>query len=551
MSKKFLYPQDTGYEKEAEAFETSDFIDSSTGAADAGKPVKLDGDGNIDASMINDSDVSHDSTDGAAASTVHTAFSMLDGSRDYTAIVGYDSHKSFASDTDIVDKKYVDDEIAAAVTGSAAWKEVCLHDDQFQDGSANSDGILPAGAIYFSAQPSVGDTVIVSFDGGTTTRIYTFVANQGAESAATDVSIETSAITAMQRLVTRMNADASRISDAVFEADALDSINADGVVVLLLKDGSDIPTAADQSGVYGSWTTQASFQVVDFEDNKYESSTGANAPTSFDANFGFGRRSSALASNEAHPIRSNNKLAVWNDDQDTWTKISAPGAYTASLGVEIVSENIQANLKASGGIKLDGNEMEIEPNDFAGEGLKDDGTDNMAIDWSTSYDDSKAVKASDLNSTDNGKGASIIGIEDTGGYTSETDVEGALQEIYSLMDTGGVEYTVGAGGCSKGDLLYISANDTVLPYSTITVAQKCIGIADADRTVGQTVRALSNDTVLTGILTTATAGTIYFWNGSGWQTTIPATSGAYIYIGGVAKNATDAHVEVSFYKQNS
>jgi hypothetical protein len=42
----------------------SSFLAASAGAGDAGKPVELDADGNIDATMINDADVSHNSTSG-------------------------------------------------------------------------------------------------------------------------------------------------------------------------------------------------------------------------------------------------------------------------------------------------------------------------------------------------------------------------------------------------------------------------------------------------------------------------------------------------------
>jgi hypothetical protein len=41
----------------------------------------------------------------------HTQYILVDGSRDFTGIVGYDSHPTFTDDTDIVDKKYVDDQI--------------------------------------------------------------------------------------------------------------------------------------------------------------------------------------------------------------------------------------------------------------------------------------------------------------------------------------------------------------------------------------------------------------------------------------------------------
>lgn len=41
-------------------------------------------------------------------------YSKSDGSADYTNIVGYSSHPAFIADTDIIDKKYVDDAISAA-----------------------------------------------------------------------------------------------------------------------------------------------------------------------------------------------------------------------------------------------------------------------------------------------------------------------------------------------------------------------------------------------------------------------------------------------------
>ena len=46
----------------------------------------------------------------------HTQYSLTSGQRDFLGVVSYNSHKVFASDTDIVDKKYIDDEIANLTT---------------------------------------------------------------------------------------------------------------------------------------------------------------------------------------------------------------------------------------------------------------------------------------------------------------------------------------------------------------------------------------------------------------------------------------------------
>jgi hypothetical protein len=299
-------------------------------------------------------------------------------------------------------------------------------------------------------------------------------------------------------------------------------------------------------------------------------------------------------------------------------------AYTASLGVELVGNDFRADLLASGGLKLTGNEIGVEPADFAGAGLIDDGADNMAIDWSTAFNDAKAVKAEDLNSIATGEGASIIGIEDAsayytgasveaaldeleaqiGGATSSTfnftennvladddaiyaalekldlkhgdysstapgegasligiedaagnftatTVEGALTELYSVSASTGVTYTVGAGGVSKGDLCYISAADTILPYSTLTNSHRGIGLALTTEAAAASVTVMSNDTILTGILVGATAGTPYYWNGTVLSSTIPSGAGAYVWQAGVAKNATDLHVEVRPVKKNA
>lgn len=46
----------------------------------------------------------------------HTQYILSDGTRDFSGIVGYNNNKTFTSDTDIVSKKYVDDELAGFTT---------------------------------------------------------------------------------------------------------------------------------------------------------------------------------------------------------------------------------------------------------------------------------------------------------------------------------------------------------------------------------------------------------------------------------------------------
>ena len=251
-------------------------------------------------------------------------------------------------------------------------------------------------------------------------------------------------------------------------------------------------------------------------------------------------------------VESTNHVFIFDNDvfaSGAWN-IWGIGIYTEGNGIDISGNSIAASLAASGGLKFSSGQITIEPNDFAGSGLVDDGSDNLAIDWSTTFDDTRAVKALDLASNSNGKGAAIIGIEDSAGYFAALNVENALKELYESVVSAGVTYTAGSTGVTKGDLVCISSGNLVLPLS-ISTPKYALGIALSDAATTETVRVLANDTVITGILSGATPGDRYYWNGTAWQTNIPTTSGTYVWAGGVAKNATDLHVEVNFVKRNA
>jgi hypothetical protein len=158
-----------------------------------------------------------------------------------------------------------------------------------------------------------------------------------------------------------------------------------------------------------------------------------------------------------------------------------------------------------------------------------------------------AIPMSFLASTASGEGASKIGIQDAAGYFTSNNVEGALAELFN--NAGGPSYTAGVN-LTKGDLVYVSANNTVSKTGLTTNAWS-IGLALSTATATNPVVVTSNDQVLTGVLTGATAGTTYFWNGTTHSATIPSGSGQYVWKTGVAKNATDLHVEVEFIAKNS
>ena len=417
-------------------YQESEFLNVSAGAEDAGKPVVLDAAGHIDATMINDGDVAHDSTGSAAASTVHTAFPLLAGGRSFTAIQRYDATKTYTNDYEIVDKKYVDDLVASAVT-LGEWQNSVLN--------IQTDNTLDPGE-----SPTTGDRYVL-----------TDVANLHAN--------------------------------------------------------------------FGSISGVADDDIVNFNGSAF---VVAYTPTV-----------GARVGNDAQTDR------LYFFSGSAWSAVYFEST-TASLGCKKSGFDIQADLLASGGLKLSTNSLCVEPNDFAGEGLVDDGSDNLAIDWSSAYNDSKAIKASDLYSTASGKGASIIGIYDTAGLYDAANVEAALAEVMNVAKEGsGITYTADGSGVTKGDLVYISANNVVSVLSDLTVDSNCVGLALSTAGAAADVKVARLDTLMLGVLTTATFGTVYYWDGSAISSTIPSATNSNIWMVGTAKNATDLSVEVKHLRK--
>jgi hypothetical protein len=230
--------------------------------------------------------------------------------------------------------------------------------------------------------------------------------------------------------------------------------------------------------------------------------------------------------------------ATLGTDPIVWTQFSKKGVLTASFGIEIVTNDIRLDLLGgsggTGGLSITGNEVGI----------------NFSV--SPFNQANRPIAADKLASTSSGEGASIIGIQDAGTYYTSTDVEGALQEIgadlVALAPTA-FSMTSGGSGVTKGDLLYMSGNNTVDPMP-INALHRPIGVATA--TVGaSTLVGVIDHGLLTGIGAGA-FGSQNFWNGSVWTTTAPSAAGTYVWKVGVTANGSgDAVVFPSFVKKNS
>lgn len=265
-------------------------------------------------------------------------------------------------------------QVEALVATGSQFKEPVHNNGQLIDGGVGVGGIQAIGIWQAANQPAVGDQVIIQ--NGAQTRTFTFVLNIGAESAATDVSIETDRFTAMQRFVTRLNADAGTTEWA---AQYHNTTGPYTQHVYLYETKVPTDTLSD-SRIYGVWTTQADFKVVDFNDNgtvvSYTEGPIVTASTTdpggTDATFGFGRAYASLIDGEIHFSADNNALYAWEQGAEQWNQISGAGAVpdatsgsgggtkgivTADedLGLEIMSGGkLEVKLGTNGGLEFDG-----------------------------------------------------------------------------------------------------------------------------------------------------------------------------------------------------
>ena len=63
----------------------------------------------------------------------------------------------------------------------------------------------------------------------------------------------------------------------------------------------------------------------------------------------------------------------------TWSQFSGPGVFSAGDGLDLTGKVFSLDIKSAGGIKIDSTELAVEPANFAGAGLEDDGSDNLRV----------------------------------------------------------------------------------------------------------------------------------------------------------------------------
>jgi len=532
MTKKFLFTDANGDYCEAEAFEVSEHINATTGVADAAKPIVTNAAGVIDSSFIDFGAIDHGALSGLLDDD-HTQYIRVDGTRAFTGDQSVGNFKltnlaDGVADQDVVNVR----QLTNAING-IDWKE----------------------SVRAASTANVN------------------------------------------------------VASAPSTLDAVTLVSGDRV---LLKN----QTVLAQNGIY----------IFNGAGSALTRSLDADEDSEVTAMMTVGVEEGTAHADQVFTVTSNDPLIVGTSDMVFG--LLPVNSFIGGNGIEISGNTISADLLASGGLKFSGDEIAVEPADFAGNGLVDDGADNLAIDFASVFTidaaDAKAIEASKLASTANAEGASIIGIEDASSYYTGTDlesvlneveaqiggdtsstfnfteanvladndniyaalqkldlkhgdyaststgegssligiedanavftatnVEGALNELYDLASVStGETATVGAGGVTKGDLLYYSAADTVLPMP-IGAANRAVGVALETVAAAGTVKYARWDELVEGAISGATFGDRYYWDGSALTTTLPSGAGSYVWQVGIAKNATDLLTTVEFIKKNS
>jgi hypothetical protein len=486
---------DTRYYRENE------FIVTSAGVADAGKPIILDATGKLDASLV---DLS------ALNSNIDHGLLLGLGDDDHTQYIRVDGTRAFTGNQDI--GGFLLTGLGTPVNANDATRKAYV--------DAVAVGLRPIGQVRVATTTELPD---VGYNNGVAGFGATLTAdNNGA------LVIDGVSVVAGDRVLVK-NQVGAPIENGIYIVTNAGSVSAQ-FVLTRAADQDNTPLKEVVNGVMvprvmeGTVNADKPFVIVSI-------GTGPAGP-------------------------SGKTIHILGTDPVTWDVFTSPTQLQAGDGIEFSGNIVNVDFNANAGLKFVGGKLSVEPNDFAGAGLIDDGSDNLAIDWATVFTigsaDAKAIRANDLASTTSGRGASIVGVEDANAYFTSNNQEGVNNELYLLAKAGGgVEYTAGAGGVTKGNLVYISANNTVLPYSNLTLDENIVGMALETVGAGLPVSVARFDKNVTGILSGASAGVEYYWTGSGFSVTPTNVAGEHVYLVGIAKNATDLSLEIEHLYKNS
>ena len=226
-------------------------------------------------------------------------------------------------------KAYVD---SVASGTSIGWREILLTVSQLDN---TNDAIAQATVMFFVNNPISGDTLVIR--DGVVTETFLFA---GVSAPFQPQIGGTPAIT-MANLASRINTDSTRWFAVVVST--FQSINAaTGTAVVIYR---RTPTATVNDRIHGTFTTPADAKYVNFAgQSDYQSSTTANVPGGDPGvgQFGFGRITSSLQPSEAHIVRAEDQVYLWDADAGLWVR-SVPLATSGAGGAIIGSTTFDAS----------------------------------------------------------------------------------------------------------------------------------------------------------------------------------------------------------------
>lgn len=209
--------------------------------------------------------------------------------------------------TSATSKTYVDTQIAILTGGAGVWKEDLLSALQLDN---THDAIAQAVAFFWNALPIVGDTFRLT--DGVNSETYTYAGVSSPFNPVPGVS----ATTAMNNLAANITANSGFWSATVVST--LQSLNGSGFVMVVTR---KIPTGVVADRIFGVTATPNIGRYVNFGGQPdYRSRVVVNLPTVDPGSptFGISRLTAALIPDEAHVVRAEDSVYLWNDDAGIW-----------------------------------------------------------------------------------------------------------------------------------------------------------------------------------------------------------------------------------------
>jgi hypothetical protein len=451
---------------------------------------------------------------------------------------------------DATNKEYVDN----LVTAGRTWREVLLHDSQVD---TTTEGILSASLLYMNDQPESGDLITIT--NGTITRTYGCVAGGDVQYA-----IGANNLATMENLATAIEGDGTAAWNAYAVESAFAELGATVVVIIEKSSGVNL------SKIYGAWHSQGHIKILDFtglKDYNLDALTNMPITAPATANFGFHRTLADLNAGELHNVRVLDTLYTWDEANTEWVVIlgpsnlpdgtSASGGGTkgklgvdSDLGLEVNSGILGIDLASSGGLEFDGSgDLQVHVHDTT-PGLDIDGSNGLRVTWDGAHGIIVGSSGIELEIDDtpdtldvDGDGLKVVGVPSEfkiGGSACAAAVSAAnLTQLtdgsetvlhthagFSSSERTELEYTVGTGGVTIGDPVYLTAGgDTVAKADADDSALAWVlGIAMSTEVATDPVDVTMGG-VAKAVFSGKTAGTKYYLgDGGGLATSVPASS---------------------------